>query len=67
MDRVRMLSLDTTSQNRALDEHIAILAAITAGDADAAAQAMTDHLTRIEVLIAQLKQQSHDWFTDHTD
>ncbi|WP_394152162.1 GntR family transcriptional regulator [Loktanella salsilacus] len=66
MDRVRMLSLDATSQKRALAEHIAILAAISSGNADLAAQAMTSHLTRIEVLIAQLKQQSHEWFTDRS-
>ncbi|SFK93639.1 transcriptional regulator, GntR family [Loktanella salsilacus] len=67
MDRVRMLSLDTSSQNRALDEHIAILAAITARDPNGAAHAMTAHLTRIETLIAQLKQQSHNWFTDDSN
>jgi DNA-binding GntR family transcriptional regulator len=67
MDRVRMLSLDTSSQNRALDEHIAILAAITARDPDGAAHAMTAHLTRIETLIAQLKQESHNWFTDDSN
>jgi DNA-binding FadR family transcriptional regulator len=50
-----------------LDEHIAILAAITARDPDGAAHAMTAHLTRIETLIAQLKQESHNWFTDDSN
>jgi DNA-binding FadR family transcriptional regulator len=48
-------------------EHIAILAAITARDPDGAAHAMTAHLTRIETLIAQLKQESHNWFTDDSN
>lgn len=64
MDRVRMLSLSSTSQKLALREHIAILAAIAARDAQAAAEAMTRHLSRIELLIAQIKTQNHDWFVD---
>lgn len=67
MDRVRMLSLSSSSQQQlALSEHIAILAAIAAGDADAAAEAITRHLSRIEILIAQIKAQNHDWFVDTT-
>ena len=65
MDRVRMLSLDTASQRRALDEHVAIFDAIRDGDADAAVAAMTAHLSRILTLLAALKTGNHDWFTDH--
>ncbi|WP_232962256.1 GntR family transcriptional regulator [Paracoccus tegillarcae] len=64
MDRVRMLSLSSTSQQLALREHIVILAAIAARDSEAAAEAMTRHLSRIEVLIQQIKDQNHNWFVD---
>ncbi len=64
MDRVRMLSLSSTSQKLALREHIAILAAIADRDAAAATEAMTRHLSRIEALIEQIKAQNHDWFVD---
>lgn len=64
MDRVRMLSLSANSQQLALQEHIQILNAIAAKDPTAAAEAMTRHLSRIEVLIAQIKTQNHDWFVD---
>lgn len=64
MDRVRMLSLSSSSQKLALQEHVQILDAIAAGNAEAAADMMTRHLSRIEVLIEQIKAQNHDWFVD---
>ncbi|TXB69405.1 GntR family transcriptional regulator [Paracoccus aurantiacus] len=64
MDRVRMLSLSSRSQKLALQEHVAILAAIASGDSEAAAAEMTRHLSRIETLIEQIKTQNHDWFVD---
>ncbi|WP_400082202.1 GntR family transcriptional regulator [Yoonia sp. R78084] len=64
MDRIRMLSLNTTSQQLALQEHIAILDAISAGDADAAEAAMTEHLSRIVVLIDEVKKQQHSFFQE---
>lgn len=68
MDRIRMLSLDATSQQRlALDEHIVILDAITARKPDDAAAAFTQHLSRIDVLIASIKAENHSWFTDDTE
>lgn len=66
MDRVRMLTLGTYSQKLALNEHIEILEAVRARDADAAADAMHRHLSRILVLIEQLKGGNHHWFTDTT-
>ena len=64
MDRVRMLTLDTTSQIHAFDEHIAILDAISARDPDAAADAIDKHLSRIFVQIEEIKAENHNWFTD---
>lgn len=64
MDRIRMLSLNTTSQNVALDEHIAILGAIEARDPDAAEAAMTRHLSRIITLIEDVKSRQHRFFLD---
>ena len=64
MDRVRMLTLDTSTQNHALGEHIAIVDAITSRDADAAADAIDKHLSRILVQIEEIKAVNHNWFTD---
>lgn len=64
MDRVRLLSLDTQSQQRALGEHRQILAAIARNDPEAAAQAMAAHLSQITVLIDDLKGKNHDWFSE---
>lgn len=64
MDRVRMLTLDTSTQNHALGEHIAIVDAITSRDADAAADAIDKHLSRILVQIEEIKSVNHNWFTD---
>jgi len=64
MDRIRMLSLSTSSQQQALDEHLAIFNAIAAGNPDAAEDAMTRHLSRIVVLIAEVKARQHSFFQD---
>ena len=54
MDRVRFLSLSFGAQ-AALDDHVAILAAIRAGDAAAAVAAMRVHLGRIEDIMARIR------------
>ncbi len=64
MDRIRLLSLNTSSQQLALKEHIEIFDAISKGDAEAAATAMNKHLSRILVLIEEIKAANHGWFTD---
>lgn len=64
MDRVRMLSLTSALRNRALNEHIAILDAITAHDPDAAAEAMNTHLSRILIDIEEVQANSDEWFTE---
>lgn len=64
MDRIRMLSLHLSSQRQALEEHVAILDALSARDPDAAAAAVTRHLSRILVLIEEVKAMNHNWFTD---
>lgn len=64
MDRIRMLSLSTSSQHLALEEHIEILAALSARQPDAAAAAVTKHLDRILVLISEVKALDHRWFAD---
>lgn len=67
MDRIRMLSLSETSQKLALEEHIIILDAIANNKPDLAADAITNHLARIFVLIEQIKAENHDWFTDQSE
>ncbi|KQI68437.1 GntR family transcriptional regulator [Loktanella sp. 3ANDIMAR09] len=64
MDRIRMLSLNTTSQKLALQEHVAILDAISARDADTAEAAMTGHLSRIVVVIEELKKEQRSFFQE---
>ncbi|MBV0912226.1 GntR family transcriptional regulator [Anianabacter salinae] len=64
MDRVRMLSLSTSSQKLALAEHVDILNAITARAPDAAEKAIHSHLSRILTFIEELKATNHSWFTD---
>lgn len=64
MDRVRMLSLSTQSQQLAYDEHVVILAAIAAGDGALAADRIRAHLARITLLIDRLKAENHSWFMD---
>lgn len=64
MDRIRLLSLNSKSQQHALAEHILIRDAIARNDPEAAAAAMTIHLARITVLIDEIKAKNHAWFTD---
>lgn len=67
MDRIRMLSLDATSQRLALEEHLVILDAITKRNPDNAATAFAEHLSRIDDLIALIKAENHSWFTDDAE
>lgn len=64
MDRVRMLSLIALPRAVVLSEHQAIVAAISQRDPDAAAEAMTRHLSRIEADIARIKAENHGWFVE---
>lgn len=64
MDRIRLLSLSSKSQQNALAEHILIRDAMARNDPDAAAVAMTTHLARITVQIEEIKAENHAWFTD---
>ncbi|MEH6834155.1 MULTISPECIES: GntR family transcriptional regulator [Falsihalocynthiibacter] len=64
MDRVRMLTLDSSSQEFVLKEHVEIFKAISESDADAAAEAITKHLSRILIHIEDIKSVNHKWFTD---
>jgi DNA-binding GntR family transcriptional regulator len=63
MDRVRFLSLSHGAE-AALEDHRVILAALTARDPAAAAQAMRTHLGRIEDIIARIGQTNADYFAD---
>jgi DNA-binding GntR family transcriptional regulator len=60
-DRVRMLSLAFASR-LAWDDHLAILAALRARDADVAAEAIRTHLSRIRDQIEVIRAQNHTWF-----
>lgn len=62
-DRVRFLSLAEGSE-RAWQDHVKIVDSLQARDADAAVQAMRDHLSKIEDIIEQLRVVNHDWFSD---
>jgi DNA-binding GntR family transcriptional regulator len=60
-DRVRMLSLAFASR-LAWEDHLAIMAALRARDADAAADAIRTHLSRIKDQIEIIRAQNHSWF-----
>ena len=64
MDRIRLLSLSTSSQKFALEEHMMLFDAIAGRDPDAAAAAITRHLDRMLVLIEEVKALDHRWFAD---
>jgi DNA-binding GntR family transcriptional regulator len=66
MDRVRMLSLSATKKSLAFKEHQEIYEAIRDHDPDKAASVMEAHLSRIRVLIDQIKDENHAWFLDGT-
>ena len=60
-DRVRMLSLAFASR-LAWEDHLSIMAALKARDADAAADAIRTHLSRIKDQIKIIRDQNHSWF-----
>lgn len=62
LDRVRYLTLGVASQQRAIAEHKAIVAAVVSGDAAAAEAAMRSHLARAEVLLSQTIADHPDYF-----
>ncbi|SFS42646.1 transcriptional regulator, GntR family [Sulfitobacter marinus] len=66
MDRIRMLSLDSTSQQIALQEHIDLFDAIISNNPDEAERVLNQHLSRILFLIADLKAKDHNYFTEAT-
>ena len=61
MDRVRFLSL-AFSAEQALADHRLILAALEAGDADAAVVVMRRHLGRIAEIIARIRSDHGEYF-----
>jgi DNA-binding GntR family transcriptional regulator len=63
MDRVRMLSLSSASED-AFGDHLRIFDALKAQDSDRATAAMRAHLTRIRQQIERIRAANHDWFAD---
>lgn len=64
MDRIRMLSLESAHRNIALQEHVDLFNAICANDPDLAEKVIDAHLSRILLLIAELKEKNHDFIAD---
>ncbi|WP_319411730.1 GntR family transcriptional regulator [uncultured Cohaesibacter sp.] len=62
MDRVRYLSLVEHNTEKLLEQHIAIVSAIAANDADAAEAAMRSHLRRILKDLPQIAQEKPELF-----
>lgn len=60
-DRVRMLSLSFASR-LAWEDHLAIMAALRTRDAEAAADAVRTHLSRIREQIEVIRAANHSWF-----
>lgn len=61
-DRLRLLSIRDSS-GEALQDHHDILAALEAGDADAASDRMRRHLDRIKSVLEDLRATQSEWFT----
>ncbi|WP_413735562.1 GntR family transcriptional regulator [Sodalis sp. RH21] len=65
MDRVRFLSLEQVSPPQSLiSQHYKIFNGVKARDADAAEQAMREHLQELIYSITPIAQQNSDWFED---
>jgi DNA-binding GntR family transcriptional regulator len=62
LDRVRYLTLGTSSSQLAIAEHKAIVGAVEAGDPPGAEAAMRAHLARAEVLLSQTIAAHPDYF-----
>ena len=62
LDRVRYLTLGTSSSQLAIAEHKVIAAAVGKGDVAGAEAAMRAHLARAEVLLAQTIADHPDYF-----
>ena len=65
-DRVRLLSLSSGAE-LALADHRVILAALRAGDADAAAAAMRVHLGRIADILVRIRLEHADYIADEPE
>lgn len=65
MDRVRFLSLGQVSPPQGLiSQHYNIFNSVKARDADAAEQAMRDHLQALIFSITPISRQNRDWFEE---
>jgi GntR family transcriptional regulator, rspAB operon transcriptional repressor len=65
MDRVRFIDMtDAMPMRVVIDQHIAIVSAIAAGDPDAAVAAMRDHLSEILLSLPRVAEQHADLFED---
>src|SRR3954447_6336709 len=65
MDRVRFLDMkDAMPMRVVIDQHVAIIEAITANDPDAAVAAMRDHLSEILRSLPRVAEQHADLFDD---
>lgn len=62
LDRVRYLTLDLSSKDRAIAEHKAIVDAVARGDAAASEEAMRAHLGRAEALLDQTISEYPEFF-----
>lgn len=62
LDRVRYLTLGSSSSQRAIGEHKLIVAAVAQGDVPGAEAAMRAHLARAEVLLNQTIADHPDYF-----
>ncbi|WP_193334598.1 GntR family transcriptional regulator [Devosia beringensis] len=62
LDRVRYLTLGTSSSRVAIDEHVVIARAVAEGDVAGAEAAMRAHLARAEILLGQTISEHPDYF-----
>lgn len=64
LDRVRYLSLQQFPKDALIEQHIAVVEAVRAGDVEAAEQAMRLHLRMITKDLPQIAAEHRDYFED---
>jgi DNA-binding GntR family transcriptional regulator len=50
----------------AWEDHVQIVKMLKKRDVEAAVTAMRDHLSSIQIIIDQLREENHSWFLDET-
>lgn len=65
LERVRRLAIpELRGSERAVEQHQSIAAALSAGDAEATAARLSNHMSLVSSFVAELREQHPDYFED---